>query len=157
MDTASTLLGLGLFLVFIAPVGYLLYNQSFEEKKRAKRLFILAQRQGYILDESENILGLSLGLDKTKKKFLLLKSGNKADLQVIDLEDVKKIEVCRTDEDGQSTSILDEIREISLELKRASEIKKLTFYAEQEDPVTRKEERLQNAYKWHKVLSENTA
>lgn len=153
MDTASTLMGLGLLILFIAPVGYLVYTQSFQEKKRAQKMAFLALQKGYKLDETENINGLSLGLDKTNKKFILLKSGNEAKLQVMDLEKISKIDLLKTDEDGLSSTVVDEIREISLQMKGGDgSVKKLIFYAEEEDPVTQKAERLDNATKWQKIL-----
>lgn len=153
MDTASTLMGLGLLILFVAPVGYLVYSQSYQEKKRVKKLSFLAHQKGFALDEIENINGLSLGLDKTAKKFILLKSGSEAKLQVMDLEKISKIEISKTDEDGHPTIILDEVREISLQMKKSDgSTKKLIFYAEEEDPITQKSERLENALKWQKVL-----
>lgn len=155
MDSASTLMGLGLLILFVAPVGYLVYTQSSQEKKRAKKLAFLTLQQGYTLDETENITGLSLGLDKTGKKFFLLKSGNEAKLQIMDLEQVSKIELLKTDEDGHDTSIMDEVREISLQVKSKDKAtKKLIFYAEEEDPVTQKIERLNNTIKWQKILQQ---
>lgn len=154
MDTASTLMGLGLLILFVAPVGYLVYTQSFQEKKRAKKMALLVHQQGYSLDEIENINGLSLGLDKTVRKFFLLRTGSDAKLQVIELEEVSKIELLKIDEDGVSTSIMDEVREISLQVKNndGTVKKKIIFYAEEEDPVTQKTERLDNAIKWQKIL-----
>ncbi|MCC8359617.1 hypothetical protein [Salinimicrobium sediminilitoris] len=157
MDTASTLMGLGLLLLFIAPVGFLVYNQSQKEKKRAKKLSFLAGEKGYNLDETENVHGLSLALDKTAKKFLLLKSGEEAKLQVIDLDDISKIELHKNNEDGKNTSSLDEMREIMLLVKtKNNSEKKLVFYAEEEDPVTQKAERLDRAIKWQKTLQKYT-
>ncbi len=153
MDTASTLLGLGLLFIFVAPVGFLVYNQSQKEKKRAKKLAFLAGEKGYTLDETENIHGLSLALDKTAKKFLLLRSDKDASLQVLDLDKISKIDLIKTDEDGKSTSSLDEIREISLLVKSQNVTdKKLIFYAVEDDPVTQKSERLDRALKWQKTL-----
>ncbi|MCX2839494.1 hypothetical protein OQ279_15205 [Salinimicrobium sp. MT39] len=153
MDTASTLMGLGLLILFIAPVGYLVYNQSHKEKKRAKKMAFLASKKGYNLDETENTHGLSIGLDKTAGKFLLLRSAEKADLQEIDLKDLMKIEIIKIDEDEKNTQALDEIREISLLLKsKSNEDKRLIFYAEEEDPVTEKNNRLDRAIKWQKAL-----
>ncbi|WP_029036303.1 hypothetical protein [Salinimicrobium xinjiangense] len=154
MDTASTLMGLGLLILFVAPVGYLVYTQSLQEKKRAKKMAFLAHQQGYSLDETKNINGLSLGLDKTAKKFFLLRTGSGAKLQVIDLEEVSKIDLTKTDEDGISTSLMDEVREIALQMRNADGTvkKKIVFYAEEEDPVTQKTERLDNAIKWQKIL-----
>ncbi len=155
METASTLMGLGLFILFIAPVGYVLYDQSLKEKKRAKKLALLTHQQGLSLDETENIRGLSLGLDRKSKKFILLKSGDKAKLQIIDLEKVRNIELSKTDEDGRIISSLDEVREISLKVKSKDEtINKIIFYAEEEDPVTQKDERLANALKWESILKQ---
>ena len=155
MDTASALMGLGLLILFIAPVGYILYNQSSQEKKRTQKLAFLAGKEGYRLDETENINGLSLALDKKAGKFLLLKSGEDAKLQEIDLNAVSRIDLVKVDEDGHSTGVLDEMREISLQLKnRENTAKKVIFYAEEEDPVTQKVERLENAIKWQKILQQ---
>lgn len=153
MDTASTLMGLGLLLLFVAPVGFLVYNQANKEKKRAKKLAFLAGQQGYKLDETESVHGLSLALDKTAHKFILLRSGEHAKLQVVDLNDITKLELKKSDEDGKPTSSIDEMREIALVAKiRDASDKKLLFYAEEEDPVTEKAERLDRAIKWQKTL-----
>lgn len=155
MDTASALMGLGLLILFIAPVGYILYNQSSQEKKRAQKLAFLAGKEGYQLDETQNINGLSLALDIKAKKFLLLKSGGDAKLQVVDLNAVTRINLVKANEDGESTGVLDEMREISLQLMNdKNTAKKVIFYAEEEDAVTRKVERLENAIKWQKVLQQ---
>ena len=98
MDTASTLMGLGLLILFIAPVGYLVYSQSHKEKKRAQKMAFLAGEKGYRLDETDNTYGLSIGLDKTAGKFFLLKSSNKAELQEINLQDILKIDLIKIDE-----------------------------------------------------------
>lgn len=153
MDLASTLMGLGLLLLFVAPVGFLVYHQSNQEKKRAKKLAFLAGEKGYNLDEIENFHDLSLALDKTAKKFILLRSGEEPKLQVIDLNDTIKIESQKTDEDGKSTSLLDEMREIFLLVKSINHSdRKLVFYAEEEDPVTQKAERLERAIYWERTL-----
>lgn len=146
-------MGLGLLFLFIAPVGYLVYNQSHKEKKRAEKMAFLAKQKGYNLDETENTNGLSLGLDRTVGKFLMLRTGEKAKLQEIDLKDLLKIELIKADEDGKNTNSLDEIREISLLIKsKSNEDKKLSFYEEEEDPVTEKTERLDRSIKWQKTL-----
>lgn len=156
MDTASTLMGLGLLILFVAPVGYLLYDQSLKDKKRAKRLAFLTLKKGFKLDESDNITGLSIGLDKGAGKFFFLKSASDAKLQILDLQKVKKIDLLKTDEDGKSISNLDEVREISLQVKNEDDsVKKIIFYAEEEDPVTLKTERFDNALKWQKNLQQS--
>ena len=156
METASTLMGLGLLILFIAPVGYLLYDQSIKDKKRGKRMALLAQQKGFNLDVTENITGLSIGLDKNAGKFLFLKSGDDSRLQVIDLEKVKKIELVKADEDGKLNNNFDEIREISLQLNNSdASVKKIIFYAEEEDPVTQKIERYDNALKWQEILNQS--
>ena len=153
MDTASTLMGLGLLLLFVAPVGFMVFNQANKEKKRTKKLAFLAGKNGYSLDETENVQGLSLALDKSAGKFLLLRSGDKAKLEVIDLANLSGVDLIKVNEDGLSTSSLDDIREISLLIKSKDNAgKKLIFYAEEEDPVTQKTERMDKAIKWHKAL-----
>lgn len=156
MDTASTLMGLGLLILFVAPVGYLIYDQSLKDKKRAKKLAFLTLKKGFKLDESDNITGLSIGLDRRAGKFFLLKSANDAKLQILDLQKVTKIELVKTDEDGKLISNMDEVREISLQVRNNDKsVKKIIFYAEEEDPVTLKTERFDNALKWQKNLQQN--
>ncbi|NJY61560.1 hypothetical protein HC174_02155 [Salinimicrobium sp. CDJ15-81-2] len=156
MDTASTLMGLGLLILFVAPVGYLIYDQSLKDKKRAKKLAFLTLKKGFKLDESDNITGLSIGLDRRAGKFFLLKSANDAKLQILDLQKVTKIELVKTDEDGKLISNMDEVREISLQVRNNDKsVKKIIFYAEEEDPVTSKTERFDNALKWQKNLQQN--
>ncbi|WP_324720278.1 hypothetical protein [Salinimicrobium sp. HB62] len=157
MDIASTLMGLGLLLMFVAPVGFMVYNQANKEKKRTKKLAFLAGKNGYRLDETENLQGLSLALDRSARKFFLLRSGDKAELQTLDLSNITKIDLLKVDEDGHNTSSLDEIREIALVIKGVDHPdKKLIFYAEEEDPVTQKTERLDKAIKWQKSLQKHS-
>ena len=155
MDTASTLMGLGLLLLFVAPVGFLVYNQSHKEKKRMKKMAFLAGQKGYSLDEVEHINGLSLALDKKAGKSILLRSGQDEQLQVLDLRNVAKVDLVKTDEDGKAVSALDEVREIFLLVKSKDHSdKKLIFYAEEDDPVTEKAERLNKAMNWQKRLQQ---
>lgn len=156
MDTASTLMGLGLLLSFVAPVGFMVYNQANKEKKRAKKLAFLAGQAGLGLDEIEHLNGLSLALDKQSKKFVMLRSGEASKLQVIELHSLSKVDLIKTDEDGTAISSLDEIREIALLIKSKNvPDKRLVFYAEEEDPVTQKSERLDRAIKWQNILQKN--
>jgi hypothetical protein len=143
--------------MFVAPVGFMVYNQANKEKKRIKKLAFLAGQAGFSLNETENIGDLSLAIDNSSKMFIILHSGKKANLQVIELSGIKKVELLRSDEDGKSMATLDDIREISLLIQnKESADKRLKFYAEEDDPVTQKSDRLEQAQKWQKILQQHS-
>ncbi|MFD2517435.1 hypothetical protein [Salinimicrobium flavum] len=153
MDTGSTLLGIGLLLLFITPIGYLIYNQSMQEKKTAKQMRITAANVGMNLSQLDLLPLLALGLDKTAEKLLVLTPENKK-THLIDLHKVTSAEVVKKYHLNHTTTLLDDVEEISLTLKNGKEpYEKVIFYREGKNAVTEKEKLLQTAIKWQKIVS----
>lgn len=89
MDTSATLMGLGLLMAFIAPIGYLVIDQSRREKARKKKLFTAAAGLNLQISETYIVNGLSLGLDQQQRKLLVLESSNSYEPKMINLDRLK--------------------------------------------------------------------
>lgn len=151
MDTASTLMGLGLMFIFMAPIGFLLFNQSFEAKKSAKKMAFLAAQHKLKLDEIDSISGISIGMDRNSRRILFLGSEKSV---VVDPKKYGEVVLIKTDDEGQLISDLDRTRKISLQFNgKNGTTEQLVFYSEEKDPVTQKSDRLELALKWKKLCS----
>ena len=154
MDTASTLMGLGLLFVFMAPIGYLLVDQSQQEKKRKKAILAAAAKQQLNLNEHDFLPDLSIGLDEEAQKLIIVYFGKKQKQEVIDLKDMSRCELGKRYENDKLSSAIDDVREVYLEMVENGSSKKLVFYSEDAHPVTEKEMRMQMGKKWQQLLSE---
>lgn len=153
MDTASVLMGLGLLILFIAPVGYLVYNQSSKTKKRAQKMTLLALEEGYTLNDSETLKNYSLGIDNSAQKFLVLRNWKNEKLQSYNFQEIQAVTLVKVNEDSTPVSALDEVRIIALNIKfKDGKEEKVTFYTSEENAVTQKSEFLEKAVKWEKML-----
>lgn len=153
MDTASVLMGVGLLLLFIAPVGYLVYNQNAKNKKQAKKMAFLATNKGFTLSDSINLRKHSLGIDQAAKKFLLLRNWKNEALQIYDFSDLQAVTMAKVNEDEASVNAVDEVRIIYLKIKlKNGAEEKVTFYTSEEDAVTQKSDLLNEAVKWEKLI-----
>lgn len=153
MDTSSTLLGISLLLVFIAPVGYLIINQSRQEKAGKKTLFTAASNENLVVSQFLILNGLLLGLDEEQRKLLFLSSANRNKPEVIELKDSKVQMTKKYHNDSQVASI-DELRQVSLRINYREREIILSFYRSDADPVTETSMRLQKALEWEKTLRE---
>lgn len=155
MDTASTLMGLGLLLLFMAPIGYILTDQSLQEKKRKKALLETAAKLQLHLVEQDFLPDLSLGHDAEAQKLLVVYTGKKKAPLVIDLTNIVGCELFQRNEENRLSTTIDDVREVYLKLTENGASRNLTFYSEEEHPVTEKEMRMQLAQKWQHILSKN--
>ncbi|MGB7843636.1 MAG: hypothetical protein WBL21_12645 [Salinimicrobium sp.] len=153
MDTASTFMGLGLLFVFIAPIGYLLVDQSQQEKKRKKAILQTAAKQHLHLSACDFLPDLSLGLDEQAQKLLVV-LGKKQKTEIFDLKDLSRCELGKKYQDNKVSSAIDDVREVHLHLDRKKDSENIIFYSEDAHPVTEKEMRMQMANKWQNLLSE---
>lgn len=154
MDTSTTLMGLGLLMAFLAPIGYLLVGQKISLRKKEMAIKKIAEEHRLVLTEVDFLPDLALGIDMDKRKFLSVPNSKKALVKLIDLGLIKKCEVTKKYKDKISSD-LDDVREINLDIilkERPTE--QINFYAENDHPVTEKEMRLQKAKKWQKILSD---
>lgn len=153
MDTSSTLLGIGLLMAFIAPVGYLLVDQSRREKARMKTLLAAASRLHLELSKTEILTGLYLGLDENQQKLLAITPEKKKSPEVMNLKD-SKVTLLKKYHKDHSTASIDELRTVVLQIDSQKSSTSLNFYQADSDPVTEKGLRLQKAMEWEKLLQD---
>lgn len=151
MDTSSTLLGIGLLMAFIAPVGYLLIDQSRRDKARQKTLFNTASRLHLELTKTDILTGLYLGFDENSQKLLVITPQKKKEPEVIDLPGCK-VQLIKKYHRDQSTASIDELRTVTLQITQPQKVSVLGFYQADLDPVTEKGIRLEKAMEWEKLL-----
>ncbi|SDK75695.1 hypothetical protein SAMN04488034_101360 [Salinimicrobium catena] len=151
MDTSATLLGLGLLMAFITPIGYLIIDQSRREKARKKILFNTASDFDLQLSKLLILRSLSLGLDQEQRKLLVIDPANKNKPQVIDLPECK-IHLVKKYLNNNPTGSVDDLTEISLQFHCSKMEKKISFFQKDVDPVTETADRLQKALEWEKFL-----
>lgn len=155
MDTTATIMGLGLLMAFLAPVGYLLIEQSFSTKKREKAIQKIANQNNLVLTEVDFLPDLGLGLDMDKRKFLSVPHSKKATIKLIDLGLIKKCEVSKKYINDKVSANPDDVREITLHVVlRDRPSATILFYMAEHHPVTEKELRHSKAVKWQKILSD---
>ncbi|PRX48165.1 hypothetical protein [Salegentibacter salegens] len=153
MDTASTLIGLGLLAVFVLPILFLIWQQNTKEKSRLRNLKELSIKNNLTTDTVEISATLLLGLDSKAKKLLVIEPTNNMQHQVLDLSFIKNTKV-------SSQPFPDKpelIKRISLDLSENRNNKKLTeiiFYDEDDNASNNASERLIVAQKWNRIISE---
>ncbi len=153
MDTASTLIGLGLLAVFVLPILFLIWQQNTKEKNRLKNLKELSLKNNLNTDTVEISATLLLGLDSKARKLLVIEPTNNMQHQVLDLSYIKNAKV-------SSQPFPDKpelIKKISLDLSENKNNKKLTeiiFYDEDDNANNNASERLIAAQKWNRIISD---
>lgn len=153
MDTASTLIGLGLLAVFVLPILFLIWQQNNKEKNRLKNLKKLSIQNNLTTDIVELSATLLLGLDSKAKKLLVIEPTNNMKHQVLDLSYIKNTTVSSHPFPDNAQLI----KRISLDLSENRNNKKLTeiiFYDEDDNANNNASERLIVAQKWNRIISE---
>lgn len=154
MDTASSLIGLGLLLVFVGPIILLIVQQNLKENKRNSAFQKISNQvkiQPEIIDFSASLL---LGLDQKTKKLLVVEPENNMQFQLINLQDVRTSEVSTREIPGKQAKF----NHISLDLfgkNGNGKISEIIFYDEDDNLNNDAETQLVLAQKWQKLL--NTA
>ncbi|GHA45529.1 hypothetical protein GCM10007103_28230 [Salinimicrobium marinum] len=156
MDTASTLIGMGFLLLFIAPVAYVLIKEASKNKSQKKQFVQLSKQHNLEFTQTEFFSNLSLGLDEMTKKLFVLTTGKSPRTLYIDLNTINSAEIKnKYSNDGSAQKSIDDISEISLDLKsneKASAENKIIFYGEDFHSVLQKEARLNSAQKWYSLI-----
>ena len=152
MDTSSTLLGISLLLVFIAPVGYLIINQSRQEKVGKKTLLTAAARENLEISQFVILNGFLLGLDERQGKLIFLSSTRKNKPEVIAIKG-SKVQLLKKYHNGSNEASIDELREVSLKILCRDRETVINFYRSDADPVTETYMRLQKALEWENILN----
>src|SRR5690606_13652981 len=96
MDVSSTLIGLGLLVVFIGPVIFLIYTQNKKNAVAKKLLHQKSQEYGIQPELTELAPNFILGLDSSQSKLLVLVPKN-AQSVLINLSELALCEVRITD------------------------------------------------------------
>ncbi len=151
MDTTSTLMGLGLLLVFVGPIFLLIIQQNRKEKKRKSAFQKISNQvkiQPSITDFSASLL---LGLDQKSKKLLVIEPENNMQFQLIDLQEFKSSEVNAREIPGKQGKL----NHISLTLLGKNgngKISEIIFYDEDDTINNDAESQLMLAKKWQNLL-----
>lgn len=153
MDTASTLIGLGLLAIFVLPILFLIWQQNTKEKNRLKSLKEISLKNNLLTDMVEISSTLFLGLDSKSKKLLVVEPTKNMQHQVLDLSEIKNTKVSTL----QLTGNGNRIRRVSLDLSGKSQHQKFTeiiFYNEDDNENTDANSRLLIANKWNRIITE---
>ena len=153
MDTASLFLGVSLLLIFVAPVGFLIMNQSITERKNIRALNALAAQNNLRLTITDHLPRFSIGLDPVAQNLLVLPRDKEANPKVIDLKKVKSTVIVQKTASGSAPATADDIVQIFLIFNSGNTASEILFFDQQFHLVTERETRLQLAEKWEKIVS----
>lgn len=159
MDTASTLIGIALLLLFVMPAVYAIWSQSNKDKKNYKNLKEIGDKHHIKLDHFEISPNLFLGLDESSKKLLIVEPKKEMTFDLIDLKQVSKSLLSQTSHaGGPAARGKEEIARISLDLFNGKPNEKLTeiiFYDEKENSSLDSDVGFYNASKWNNLLQKH--
>lgn len=152
MDTASTIIGLGLLLAFIGPIGLLIIKEQKKQHKNLDKLIQLSRQYQIQPGETEYSNSLMLGLDRPAKKLLVVEPQNNHQHRVIDLSQIKFSKIKLQDFPHKKGKI----NQVSLELFSDSGTAKtgeILFYDEDDNENTDPANRLLIARKWERLVN----
>jgi len=158
MDKISLIIGIALFAAFIFPIAYILIKQKSEQNKNRKLITVIASKHHLKLDKTETFGHISLGLDSSQKKLVILEYRDTQNLKIIDLTKVDNIKIAKKLETNFSGDIKKEkIVHLALEFagKKQGKLAEITFYDEDDYDSTDAEIRLNEAGKWDDILQKN--
>lgn len=155
MDKSSLMIGTLLFVVFMFPIIFALVKQKSKESKNKKALDKIASDNGLKLDRFETYGHLSLGLDSSAKKLIVIDPLVIEQPEVIDLKNVSRINISKTLQPGDRTK--ERIIHLGLEIsdKTSEKTTEIIFYDEDDYESTDAEIRLIAARKWDEILQKN--
>lgn len=156
MDKTSLMIGTLLLIVFMFPILYIVLKQKSKEAKFRKELNRLAAENGIKLDKFETIGHLSLGLDSSSKKLVIIDPKTEVDHEIIDLKNVSQVHLAKkTLREASKERII----HLGLEIAdlNSRKITEIIFYDEDDYESTDAEIRLNEARKWDDILQKNLA
>jgi len=150
------MIGIALLLVFMLPILYVLIKQKSREANFKRELNKLASANGLKLDRFETIGHLSLGLDTSSKKLVIIDPKTEVDHEVIDLKKVRQVSLAKK---TLRESSKERIIHLGLEIadQNSAKITEIVFYDEDDYESTDADIRLQEAKKWDDLLQKNLA
>lgn len=159
MDTASITIGSILLLLFIAPVLYVIWRQSLQDKKLLKKLSEEGARHNLKFDHTEVSNSLLLGLDSSKKKLLAIEPDNEYKTTLVDLLKISDSRILKkVIPNPSSFKDREKIMQVSIELMENSGVDKashILFYDEDGKDSEDVGSRLTTALKWEKLIKAN--
>lgn len=159
MDIASLSIGVFLFAIFVGPIIYIIIKQRSSDTSKLKILRTVASNHELSLDKTEIIGHISLGLDSSRKRLVIIDHSNADNARVMDLTKVDQIKVSQRLEPYYFKNIRkDRILHVALELgERQVKLAEITFYDEDDLDSTDAEVRLHDARKWDELLHKSLA
>ncbi|MFV8225275.1 hypothetical protein [Christiangramia aquimixticola] len=160
MDKISILLGVLMLILFLFPIVYVLIQQKAKETRTKKLLSQAALENNIKLDSIEIIGHLSLGLDSTTKKLVVIEFKDPVKTRIIDLKEIQELKINKRFESYmQGESRKEKIIHLSLEFisKNPAQITEIAFYDEEELDSTDAAISLNNARRWDEILQKNMA
>ncbi|WP_157893269.1 hypothetical protein [Salegentibacter sediminis] len=150
MDTASSLIGLGLLLVFIGPILILILQQKKQEKNTLKKIETISKDNNLNPEVTELLDNLLLGLDSKARKLLIVNPGKNPEYNILNLKEVKESRLST-----QNHKISEgRFNYISLNLfgTKNRKIDEIVFYDEKDKNSSDAETSLVLAKKWEKLI-----
>ncbi|SDS40724.1 hypothetical protein [Gramella sp. MAR_2010_147] len=157
MDKSSLMIGMLLLIVFMFPILYVILKQKATESKIKKELDKIALKNGLKLDKFETFGHLSLGLDSSQKKLVIIDPKAIIDHEVIDLKKVSQVRLAKKILKQEFSK--ERIIHLGLEIveKNSSKITEIIFYDEDDYESIDAEIRLHNAKEWDDLLQKSLA
>ncbi|HEY9184359.1 MAG TPA: hypothetical protein VIM94_03440 [Salegentibacter sp.] len=150
MDTASSLIGLGLLLVFIGPIFILILQQKKQEKNMLKKIKTISKDNNLNLETTELLENLLLGLDSKAHKLLIVKPGESPDYNILNLKEIKESRLSTKNHKASEGGL----NYISLNLfgTKNRKINEIVFYDDEDKNSSDAETSLVLAKKWEKLI-----
>ncbi len=150
MDTASSLIGLGLLLVFIGPILVLIIQQNKQEKNTLKKLKTISRDNNLSPDITELLDNLLLGLDSKAHKLLIVNPGKNPEYNILNLSEVKESRLLTQNHKNSEGRL----NYISLNLfgAKSGKIDEIVFYDEEDKNSIDAEASLVLARKWKNLI-----
>lgn len=150
MDLSSTLIGLGILLLFIGPIILLIINQNRKTNSHRKQLMKFAQENDLRLSVFEIDPSILIGFDNSQKKIIYTESSEKNKFHIINLKEITQVKIQTIDfpeREGKMNFI-----SLIFSGKTQTEKQEMIFYDENIDAVPDSEVQYQLAKKWHTIL-----
>lgn len=157
MDITSSIIGIGLLLLFVIPIVLLNRRGKKTEQLFKNKLFSQAEKDSCEINEFEIWNNAAIGLDSNSSKlFFLKKVAYKDEYENMDLKEVSTCQLRNTNEnfnskDGQQT-IIEKLELIFSFKGHGKDPKSIVLYDRDLDNLNLNGE-VQIAQKWHGILT----
>lgn len=157
MDTTSTMIGIGLLLLFFIPIFLLNRKNKKSETRFKQKLFDFALNEKNTINDFEIWNNTAIGIDENSAKLFFIKKITYQEVKVeIDLHEVKECKLVNTNhslysKDGEKT-IIDKLELVFTFLNKNENNNSLLIYDNDFDNLNMSGE-LQIAKKWEDIFS----